>query len=281
MKLIADSGSTKTDWCLISAGQEVCKFVTEGYNPFFVDSKYIFDSLGNSIPQFIDTSKISDVVFYGAGCQDEKKVLVTNALEQFFRGAALQVEVDLLAAARGLLHRNAGFVAILGTGTNTCTYDGVQIDQQIESLGFLMGDEGSGSYMGRKILSDYIRGRMPEAAQKLFYQEYKKTPAVIMDEVYSTPLPNRYCANYVLFLNHPEMDKAYSEGVIRDSFHDFFENLVSAYPDFRTLIFNCVGSVGYYYADTLRETADAFGMQTGAIVPNLIDHLVAYHLHDN
>lgn len=281
MKLIADSGSTKTDWCLIRAEQEPYKFVTEGYNPFFVDSEYIFGSLYKSIPKFVNAAEIKEVVFYGAGCQDEKKALVTHALERLFPGAALQVEVDLMAAARSLLKRETGFVAILGTGTNTCTYDGVQIDQQIESLGFLMGDEGSGSHIGKKILSDYIRGRMPEASRKLFYQEYKKTPAEVMDEVYSTPLPNRYCANYVLFLNHTEMDKAYAESVIRASFREFFQNLVSAYPDFRSLIFNCVGSVGYYYADMLRETADAFGMKTGAIVPNLIDHLVAYHLQDS
>ena len=277
MKLIADSGSTKTDWCLVGDDGLRTFFTTEGLNPFFVDQTYIEASIKKGFPLGADQTKIDKVHFYGAGCQDSKTEIVQRALRSFFTQADIYAELDLLGAARGLLGNKPGFAAILGTGTNTCLYDGAEIEHKIESLGFLMGDEGSGSMMGKMLLSDFIRGRMPGPVAALFFESYGKTPEQIMDEVYTSPLPNRYCATYVKFLDLADLEPLYVSGIVQQAFTAFFKNLVSAYPDYTSYSFNCIGSVGYHFADQLRYTASEFGMSTGKIISSLIVPLTDYH----
>ena len=147
MILIADSGSTKTEWCLIERTGSKTYFSTEGYNPYFVDSGYIVNSLMGSTIPVQELQDMAEINFYGAGCQADKVAVMEAALKTLFPSAKVFVEVDLLATARALLGREAGFAAILGTGTNTCTYDGNDITQNIDSLGFVLGDEGSGGFI--------------------------------------------------------------------------------------------------------------------------------------
>ncbi len=278
MILIADSGSTKTAWCAIRNGDKKVYFESEGYNPFFVTPDYVKESLRRSLPDNLAPERISAVHFYGAGCQGDKIAVMQSTLQDVFSQAPeVYVEGDLLAAARALLGRKAGFVAILGTGTNTCIYDGEKITDNIDSLGFLLGDEGSGAYIGKQIISDYIRGKMPAAMREFFFQEYALTPSELMSRVYAAKLPNRYCAGFTHFLTKDNADAGYREKVVTTAFHHFFTNLVSAYPDYRQYELNCIGSIGYVFQDQLTAVAAEYGMKTGKIISSLIADLAVYH----
>src|SRR5450432_278797 len=149
MILVADSGSTNTNWCLINPNQEICYFDTEGYNPYFVSTGYIAQSLATNFPQNINRATINDIYFYGAGCFDDKIDIIKKALQQLFFNADIFVGLDLLGSARSVLGDKPGFVGILGTGTNSCLYNGNKIIANIDSLGYLIGDEGSGYYIGK------------------------------------------------------------------------------------------------------------------------------------
>lgn len=278
MLLIADSGSTKTEWCLVDEQGAETYFSTEGYNPYFVSEQYVIGSVKKHFPSAIAPAGIREVHFYGAGCQDDKAGIMAQTLGKIFTGAVhVAAEVDLLAAARGLLGNEAGFAAILGTGTNTCLYDGRRITQNIDSLGFMLGDEGSGAAIGKKVLSDFLRHKMPARVRQLFTDTYQLSEAAIMHQVYKEPLPNRFCAGFTKFLAMPEVDNGYAQTILKQAFTEFFTNLVSCYPGYAGYTFNCVGSVGYYFRDTISEVALSFGMQTGLVIPSLIKHLVRYH----
>lgn len=278
MILVADSGSTKTDWCLISASKQDVYFSTEGYNPYFAGRQYIIDSIKRGLPDHIQPEAIEQVYFYGAGCQEGKIEVMREILQTVFPDSTgISVEVDLLAAARGLLKDKPGFAAILGTGTNTCLYNGKAIVHNIDSLGFILGDEGSGAAIGKKILGDYLRNKMPVTVSQSFKTIYKLSPAEIINKIYSEPLANRFCASFTVFLTRPEIDKNYSRKLVRLSFREFFQQLVSCYPKYTEHTFNSVGSVGYYFKDILLEVLQEFNMEPGNIIKSLIHELVNYH----
>lgn len=279
MILIADSGSTKTDWCLISDSGSGLYFKSEGYNPYFSVKSDMIESIRNSVSGHVDPMEISKLHFYGAGCEADKIGVMTEVLSSVFSNCKqLYAEVDLLAAARGLLGRQPGFAAILGTGTNTCVYDGVNITKNIDSLGFILGDEGSGGAIGKRILSDYLRNKMPPSVCVQFERFHNLSAEEIIHRVYMEPLPNRFCAQFAKFLNHPEVDTDYSYRIVKSSFRQFFENLVSCYPGYTEYSFNCVGSIAYCFKNILLEVLDEFNMLPGLIVPSLIEELVDYHL---
>ena len=276
MILIADSGSTKTTWCLIKSLENVVEFVTEGYNPNYVSQAYIVSSLRIALPQSIDWSQVRNVYFYGAGCSEERYDFMHMALQQVFVNAEIEIAMDLLASARALLGHKAGFAAILGTGTNSCMYDGERITCNIDSLGFILGDEGSGGYIGKKLLVDYIRGNMPAEINRLFKESFHLSSNEIIEQVYTRPMPNRYCASFCRFISangHPYLRK-----VVMDAFSSFFENIVCLYPDYSRYALNCVGSVGFHFKDILAEVAMRYGMGLGTIIPNPMKNLVHYHL---
>ena len=278
MLLIADSGSTKTDWCLVNQEGRETYFSTEGYNPYFMPVQHIADSIQAGLPAYAAPALISSVYFYGAGCQDDKAGDMAQMLRGLFVNAThVSADVDLLAAARGLLSDGAGFAAILGTGTNTCLYDGRSITHHIDSLGFMLGDEGSGAAIGKRILSDFLRRKMPAAVRSSFSGTYGLSEAAVMHKVYKEPLPNRFCAGFTQFLTLPGTDRLYAQSVLRSAFTDFFTNLVSCYPGYREHSFNCVGSVGYHFQDILKTIAAEFGMETGIFTPDLIGLLVKHH----
>lgn len=276
--IVADGGSTKTNWCLIKESDTEVFFNTEGYNPFFVNTEYVVGSLQKSLPDDLQTEEVREVHFYGAGVHGESKAnTLHTAFRTVFPNATVSVGHDLLAAARALLGNQPGFVAILGTGANTCLYDGEQLTHHIDSAAFILGDEGSGAYIGKQILTDYIRGYMPEAVQQKFRETYQLTPSQILDEIYTKPLPNRFCASFSRFAFDNDVAGDYTVRIIKNSFHQFFSNLVSRYPDYRNYSFNCIGSVGYTFKDILAETAGTFGMTVGSIIRSPINNLVKFH----
>ncbi len=279
MIIIADGGSTKTNWCLVTEEGKKVYFNTEGYNPYFSGTEYIIQSLNESLPTDLNKEVITEVNYYGAGCStpDMRKV-VEEAMKVVFSKAKIYIGHDLLAAARALLGNNEGFAAILGTGTNTCIYDGKDITHNIDSGAYILGDEGSGCYIGKKLLTDYLRGYMPEPVRKLFWDTYKLTPDDINEQVYTQPRANRFCASFSKFVYDNNVHIEYSRNLVRTSFEDFFRNLVTHYPDYQKYSFNCIGSVGYNFRNVLEELVVENGMVVGNIIRSPIDNLVKYHL---
>ena len=279
MIIIADGGSTKTNWCLLDDEGKKIYFNTEGYNPYFVDETYIIDSLRKNLPEDLKFDKITEVNFYGAGVHNEEKANeLKEAFQVVFHSSKIFIGHDLLGAARALLGKSKGFAAILGTGTNTCIYDGHDISHQIDSGAYILGDEGSGCYIGRKLLIDYLRGYMPEAVRSNFWDTYKLTPDDIQEHVYTKPLANRFCAQFSKFVYDNTSNLEYTRNLVKTSFEDFFRNLVSRYPDYKTYELNCIGSVAYNFRNVLEEVATDYGMKLGKLIRSPIDDLVQFHI---
>jgi len=280
MIVIADGGSTKTNWCLINEAGRKILFNTEGYNPYFSSTAYIIDSLKIGLPDHLEVEKLTEVYYYGAGCStDAKRKIVADAMQVTFPNAKIFIGHDLLASCRALLGDEAGFAAILGTGTNSCLYDGKDISLNIDSLGYFLGDEGSGCYIGKRILSDYMKGYMPKGLRESFYDNFALTNEDIFDNIYNKPLPNRFCAGFSKFLyDYKESYEDYAFSTVNFAFSAFFENLVTHYPNYKDYKLNCVGSVGYSFRDILSVVADRYEMGIGKIIRSPIDDLVNYHI---
>ena len=278
MILIADGGSTKTTWCLVDAHSTRSLFHTEGYNPEFINTAGIVASLHRSLPATLAPAAITEVYYYGASVVTPRQVAaVADAMRAVFGQARVFVGHDLLAAARALLGRQPGFAAILGTGTNSCLYDGERIAHNVDSLGYFLGDEGSGAFIGKALLRDYLRGDMPAELEAAFRATYGLDRDAIFDRLYNQPFPNRFIASFAKFANdhHPT---AYCQQLVAEAFDLFFRNIIRKYPDYQAHSFNCVGSVGYNFREALTRAATAHGMQVGKIIGSPIDDLVSYHL---
>ena len=277
MILIADSGSTKTSWCVTHNGSMVLTFETEGFNPYFTNSEYIVSALSKTVPGTLDPAEIAQVYFYGSGCFPDKKIVISAALNRLFPGASIDVELDLLGTARALLGDRPGFASILGTGTNSCLYDGKAITLNIDSLGYILGDEGSGTFIGKRLLADYLRGYMPADVSVAFTKKYGTDKEEVFNRIYSQPLPNRYCASFVPFLKEPGIDSGYVNEVLNFSFTEFFEKLVKHYPAYEQYSFNCTGSIAYHFKDQLLSVANRYNMKSGVILQQPMEGLIRYH----
>ena len=278
MILIADGGSTKTSWCQLDDNHQRVYFNTEGYNPDFMSTPAIAASLRQHLPDTLPREEVREVHFYGAGVSSQAKAdVVGDALRQIFPNAKAEVTEDLLAAARALLGHGPGFAAILGTGTNSCLYDGEKITYNVDSLGYFLGDEGSGSHIGKRLLRDYLRGLMPAGLPEALRETYQLgSRNDILDRLYNQPLPNRFLASFAKFA-YDHNNVSYCRDIVLESFETFFQNLVLNYPNYQNYSFNCVGSVGYNFRDVLAQVANTHGMTMGKIIRSPIDDLVAYH----
>lgn len=284
MILIADGGSTRTSWVLLDQTGEVLQFETEGYHPFFVGSDYIRDSLEKKLPAELKgkAGSVERIFFYsaGGGYSPETDDILVKGLSGAFPLARIAIETDLLAAARALLGDKEGFAAILGTGSNSCIYDGKKVIVNIESLGFLLGDEGSGSYIGKKLIGDYIREVMPTAVRDTFFQIYNLTGMDLLNKVYEHPVANRYCASFAKFAGDHLPENPYYEHLIIGAFRDFFRNMVILYPNYWEYRFNCVGSIAHHFRELLEKVVVEQGMQPGIIDKDPIRGLIVYHRKD-
>ena len=277
MILIADSGATKTDWCGIYDNGEAVSFKSEGYNPNYITLKYMVADMRKSLPENFPTDEVTNVYFYGSGVTELQYGFVREAVNTIFHNADVFVAMDLLASARALLGNEPGFAAILGTGTNSCTYDGNEITLNIDSLGFILGDEGSGAYMGKRLICDYIRGQMPQSAREVVSQHIKYSGDELIDIIYTKPFPNRFCAQYSKVIGENIGKDEYFYNLVVDSMRKLFENIITHYPDYQKYKFNCVGSVGYAYRDILKSVAAEFGMECGKIIPFPMEGLKEFH----
>ena len=276
MILIADSGSTKTQWCLIDEGQIVKEIFTDGINPFYQTDMEIIALLDDQLIPGLDNTDIDRIFFYGAGCSfPEKKILVSRGLVRFFGNSMIEIQSDLLGAARSLFQHEKGIACILGTGSNSCYYDGKEITQNVSPLGFILGDEGSGAVLGKLFIADCLKNQLPLELKEKFLSRYELTPEIILDRVYKKPFPNRFLAQFTPFMLE-NIEEPSIFNLVYDSFDAFLVRNVMQYPldDIRV---GCVGSIAHYFRDTLEIVASERRIEISEIVQKPMDGLVTFH----
>ncbi|HEY1040500.1 MAG TPA: hypothetical protein VGF30_13895 [Bacteroidia bacterium] len=278
--IIADSGSTKTTWRIAKGNNEFSDISTEGINPYFQSKEdieqIIYIQLLPNIPPaaMIDAGEIH---YYGAGCSEpEKCEIVESAIKHCFPKANVNVHHDLLASARALLGKEKGIACILGTGSNSCVYDGKQVVENIPSWGYMFGDFGSGAYIGKALVQSYANGEIDEELRKAVEQQGIQRE-IILNNVYKRPLPNRYLASFAklahAYVDHPQVKK-----IVEKCFHDFFEQQIEKYKDYKSYDVSFVGSISHHFAPQLKNVAEQRGIKIGKILKEPIDGLSQYHL---
>jgi len=275
MKLVADSGSTKTTWCLIDpVTRSIETSHTSGINPMYQDEDTIYRCLQSEFTLGVPAG--TALYFYGAGCiNDLVNDIIRKALGRHFHATAA-VESDLMAAARSLCRNSEGIACILGTGSNSCYYDGNAIKRQVSPLGYMLGDEGSGAVIGRKFIADLLKNQLPETLGKKFFETNKLTPHAIMDHVYKKPFPNRFLAQFTEFI-HDNLHEESMKKLVKNSFGEFFERNIRQYPEAQHLPLNFTGSVAFYFKSLLLEVASESGFGVGTITKSPMEGLINYH----
>ena len=282
MKLIVDSGSTKTDWGFFNTVYDLKAVKTQGINPCHQSEEEIRGIIRNELlpnTQNIDLGTISEVFYYGAGCAtDYICAQMAALLKEFIPNAAIAVDSDMLGAARALCGHAEGVACVLGTGSNSCLYNGKAIEDQVPSLGYILGDEGSSAALGRRLIGDCLKRQLPEAVSREFMERYSLTKESIIESVYRKPLPNRFIAGFAPFVYEkravPEVHK-----MIIQCFSEFFtRNVINYHKPWLPVHF--VGSLAGSFAEELRETADSLGMTIGKIEASPMSGLVDYHATD-
>jgi glucosamine kinase len=275
IKLIADSGSTKAEWCLLD-GKKKKIFYTQGLSPYFLSSEQI----QHIIEQELQTKmkQVPDeIFFYGTGCSSPDNVKsVKKALQRSFLQAKVSVDHDLMGAAKALCGSEKGIACILGTGSNSCFYNGKKIIKNSPGLGYVLGDEGSGAYLGKKVIQYFLYNTFDEDLMDRFVARFKTTSYEILDAVYKKPLPNRYLASFAIFLAE-NRGHYMVENIIEDGFNDFFFNHVYKYRESWTLPVNFIGSVAYGFKDVLKEMCSSYELQLGKVLQKPMDGLIKYH----
>jgi glucosamine kinase len=277
MIVIADSGSTKTNWVIVEKDNSRSTAKTVGFNPYYQSSDDIYQTLINDLIPQLGSKKIEKIFFYGAGCEAlEQREQVAVAIRKAFPQTEVMVDHDLLAAAKAALGDTPGIACISGTGSNTCLYDGKDVVKNIHSLGLFLGDEGSGGNLGRIIVREYIREAMPAHITKKFEEFTPDRQADILDKVYTKPFPNRYLATFARFVAENQNDP-YLFNLAYENFELMFDRSILRYEGAKTLPVNFVGSIAHYLSDVLYKVAADKGVKIGNIVGDPMESLTDYH----
>lgn len=284
MILIADSGSTKTSWRLLMPNNSVLQAKTAGISPYYQDMESIIQTLKDLYESQLRSSLLSNreikqIYFYGTGCSTpERCKIVADALQQVFPSAQIDVQTDILGAARGLCGQEQGIACILGTGSNAILYDGKNISKSTVNLGFWLGDEGSGGYLGRQLVTDFLNKEMPDNLYLLFEKRHHLTRNDVLDNVYK-PFPNRYFASFSKFL-FDHLREAYCYELVYKAFDLFFQRHVCKFEHYKNYKVHFTGSVAFYYANVLRQVANDKGVTLRNIMEEPASGLVLYHQND-
>lgn len=275
MKLIAESGSTRTEWALVEDNHLVQRVFTEGLNPFFQTRREISRSVRLGLPESFFKKKLDQVYYYGAGCSsyEKKNILGASLVAQF--KTPIQVESDLLAAARDLFKCEAGIACILGTGSNSCFYDGKIIVKNVKAAGYILGDEGSGAVLGKLFLADLLKGLAPKELANEFHEKFRISVNDVMESVYNLPFPNRFLGTIAYFLGD-YMDNEYVYNLLTNNLRSFFNRNVCQY-DYINYPIRFVGSLAYAYPDILQEVAQEFGVEIDVIEETPMNGLIEFH----
>ena len=276
VQLIADSGSTKCEWCLLSNGKK--KIInTQGISPYFVKREDIVAILENELIPELKNVEVEELYFYGTGLTNPaNEKVVRLALKQVFSGVEIMLEDDLLGAARALCGREKGIACILGTGANSCYYNGKKIVKNSPGLGYILGDEGSGSFLGKKVIQYYLYNTFDEDLMYRFNKQFNVTKDEILNSVYKKPLANRYLASYAFFLAE-NRGHYMIENIIEDGLNDFFFNHLYKYEETWKMPINFTGSIAFGFKDVLQELCHTYELELGTIMQSPMDGLIEYH----
>lgn len=278
MIIIADSGATKTNWLISDSGLVTERLQTTGLNPNFSSPGLIKSVLRKNIAPLLQAGQEAEIYFYGSGCSGEYLCSkVKTAIEEIFPGSYVEINGDLLGAARALLGKSPGIACILGTGSNSCLYDGTMIINNIPPLGFILGDEGSGASLGKRLLADYLKGIMPEEVAKLFGKKFATDKEKVIREVYRGEFPSKYIASFVVFLRD-NMDNNYCEKLLTDSFKEFIERNIKHYDGYREMKISFTGSIAWYFKGILLKVMEEYGLTAGEIIKEPAERIMDYHL---
>ena len=276
VKLIADSGSSKTEWCLIS-GETKRSFLTQGLSPYFLSAEQIEYIIENELCPKLKKAEPDEVFFYGTGCSNTDNIrLVKKAINKVFAGAVVTVNHDLMAAARALCGNEKGVACILGTGSNSCYFNGKKIIKNSPGLGYVLGDEGSGAYLGKKVVQYFLYNTFDADLMDRFKAKFNTNSSEILSAVYKKPLPNRYLASFAIFLAE-NRGHYMIENIIEDGFNDFFFNHIYKYRESWTLPIHFTGSIAFGFKDVLKEMCNTYELQLGKVLKRPMDGLIKYH----
>lgn len=276
MKLIAYTGSSDTTWSITEDAKLIRQIITPGINPFYQSTGEIQELILSALLPHIECQSVKELFFYGAGCSfPEKKATVEDALKYYFPDTKIQIESDLLGAARGLFQHEQGIACIIGTGSNSCHYDGNRIVSNISPLGFILGDEGSGAVLGKQLLADCIKKQLPEWICEKLYDEFELTQEQIMDKVYTHPFPSKFLASFTGFIaEHIEEPAIFN--LVYDSFDVFFIRNVMHY-DLTDMQVGFVGSVAFMLKDPLEIAASERNIFISQVLDNPVAGLIQFH----
>jgi N-acetylglucosamine kinase-like BadF-type ATPase len=276
IKLIADGGGTKTEWRLMESSSKK-SFFTTGISPYYLSKAEIEQLLLKEFPSGVLKKQVDEIFYYGTGCKTKEKAnLVAKALAAIFPKAKIQVTHDLMGAAIATCGNQPGIVCILGTGSNSCVYNGKRMVSNSPGLGFILGDEGSGAYLGKKVVQHFLYGVFDEALQSSFLKEFKTSKEEILHKVYKEPFANRYLAGFAKFLS---MHRGHYmvENIIEDGLRDFFDQHLQHYPKNKNYTFHFVGGVAYHFRDKIAELCRDYGFRLGKIMQQPMKGIVQYH----
>lgn len=278
MILVADSGSSKTDWMGYTP-EKTLTFSTQGINPYFVNANDVVKILSKTKEIAPYANEVTEVYFFGSGCSSpDKHEIISNGLSTFFTKAFISVDHDLIGSAYATCGDKKGLACILGTGSNIAYYDGTNVHDGRHGLGYVLGDEGSGTFFGRKILVSYLYGTMPADLREQFAKTFEDVDKdSVINNVYQKPFPNSYLAGFSRFMiqhkQHP-----FIQQVLKDGFQEFIDTNVKDYKAYKTLDCNFVGSIAYYYQDELRAVFAENGIRIGKILQKPIEGIYEYIL---
>ncbi len=279
MYLIAESGSTKCDWMFVDkSGNYIDLYKTMGYNPFFHSSEFIANDISQHKDILHIAPKVERVYFYGAGCESiSLNGIVKNALSEIFRNASIVVDHDMKAAAYATYDNEPCISCIIGTGSNSCYFDGEEIYEAVPALAYILGDEGSGSYLGKKLLVAYLYNKLPKHIHYDLEKEFGLSKSEIFERVYDKPHANVYLASFTRFIGQHK-DDPFVHAFIVQGMKEFIENHICCYENYQHTPIHFVGSIAFHFQDELREAAKEFGINIKKIIKEPIKNLVDYHV---
>jgi glucosamine kinase len=278
MILIADSGGSKTDWRLILKNGSIDQASAPGFNPYYQPIEDLKKNVQEILlPRIPAEEVVGQIYFYGAGVSSVKNQLtIKSAFLEFFPEAQIEIGWDLLAAARALCGKEPGIACIMGTGSNSCLYDGKNIIDNVANLGWILADEGSGANIGRKFLVDYLRNKLPETLAQQFHQRFPLTREEFLEKVYQQEKPSAFLASFAKFI-FQHLKERYCYELIYGSFAEFYENNVMKYENYQNLKVHFTGSIAFYFSDILRQVANDKGITVKNILEGPIAGLTLYH----
>ena len=277
IKLIADSGSTKTEWCLLKNNKPTI-FTTQGMSPYFVNSEGMGKIIREEAIPHLKKNHIEEIYFYGTGCKNPANLkMIKNVLHLIFPDAFIKVDHDLSGAAKALCGNEKGIACILGTGSNSCYYNGNRIVKNSPGIGFILGDEGSGAYLGKKVIQHFLYHIFDDDLRSRFDAKFVTTDAEILEAVYKKPLANRYLASFAIFLAE-NRGHYMVENIIEDGINDFFYNHIIRYNESRKLPIHFTGGIAFGFKDVVEQLCHSYDLQPGNIFKSPMEGLIKYHL---